>query len=468
MKAMDLNDILIIAVIVLGLVINAMGHENSYLINNYAIIFSNILCVQVIIILVIAKRKNNQLLTYLGLFIVIFYLLRVVTLILFDPNPYLKSFRLSANDYEYTLKVIIIYFPIMAISTMVGSRTLKRPKSPIRMEKQINNIKTVILIAYAGFVPHIFTMLNVGLFSTIGSALRTYFPLSTIFLVTMAYYLTNRSFLKSNQKLSLHIYFFIYVSFNIFLGNKSAVYNFAIAVIIGVLAINGSIKVQFKTILSSLILLIASIYFYFIGNLIRDFVWRRGFGISYLKTAIIEFNYDYIVTTWNYLASHMFGRIGFLDYSTRMIKFASRYDSLFNVGRYLQVFFDNIIPGNYFNAVKTSTGIGYIDAYGTIPTQYEYMQSGYSSNAITIFGEFYNLGGGLIIGALIIVPTMLLIFRIFSFFLKRATTLLHYNIIMILAFSFYGGILNTFGLDWALETLFMNLVFYSLFKRYYV
>ena len=166
--------------------------------------------------------------------------------------------------------------------------------------------------------------------------------------------------------------------------------------------------------------MIFAIYTYFLGNIIRDVVWRRGEeGISSIVSIISSLNIDFISNISSFFASHFFGRIGFLDYSVRIVKNLTTYDSLFTFSQYFQSFIDNLFPFTFFNVSKISTALTYIDDYSSIPTQTELSAVGYNSNAITVFGEFYSLGSGIFFGSILLVFFYSQFFIYFQFLLKN-------------------------------------------------
>lgn len=294
-----------------------------------------------------------------------------------------------------------------------------------------------------------------------------FFQKDIVFLFTLIYYFTNKSLLTKREKSILYFLFVFYIFFDLLMGNKSAIYKFGIFFIIALFAVENSIKLKFKSILYSALMIIIGIYFYFLGNLIRDQIWKDGGSLTTVLNVMSEIDTDYFKTYGDFAASHLGGRIGYLDYSARMIKFSKTYEPLINFPHYIKSFIDDILPGTYFNAVKGSTGIAYIDKYSIIPTQTEYLKSGYFSECITIYGEFFTLGRGLSLGCIQLVLVIFVIFYVFSFFFKKVKSEFQYNILKgLLIFIFYS-LLDSFGIDWLFSTLFFVLLFYYLFNKYY-
>jgi len=464
----EFNSFLTLILVLFWILINSLNYSDIYFINDKVIILSNLLCLEIFLILLIAKKTKNIFLTYLAFFLLIFYVFRIITLLLFDPNPYLNQYDFNAEDYIKTLEVILVFLPFIALCTIIGNKLFYKKFIFSKKHNHNKYFNIVMFIAFTSFLPNILTSLDIGVISYFSSFLRPYYPQGTIVLLTIVYYLTHISYLNKKQKFKMYIFFVLVVLISLFSGNKSSVFGLALSFFTVFLVVKRTIFIKIKHVLYSFFLLIFALYTYFLGNIIRDIVWRGEEGLSSIVTIISSINIDYIFNLSSFFASHFFGRIGFLDYSVRIIKNLSTYDSLFTFNQYFQSFIDNLIPGSIFNSARISTALTYFDNYSAIPTQTELSTVGYNSNAITVFGEFYSLGSGTFFGSILLVFYLLIVIIVFSIFIKKSKSETQYNILLVLFLGFFNLTLNSFGIDWGLQSLVINLTFFMIFKKYYI
>ena len=106
----EFNSFLTLILVLFWIIINTLSHSDIYFINDKVIIFSNLLCFEIFLISLIAKKTKNIFLTYLTFFLLTFYAFRIITLLLFDPNPYLSQYNFNSEDYIKTLEVILVFF----------------------------------------------------------------------------------------------------------------------------------------------------------------------------------------------------------------------------------------------------------------------------------------------------------------------------------------------------------------------
>lgn len=411
-----------------------------------------------------ASRQNNPLMAVL-LFVMIFHFeLRVITLNYFEYSVVLDRATVSPNQLNSALLYIIIAYVILWLSLRRTEKDIVREDSShVVLTKR--QTKRILVLLYVCLLLSTAASLGVpGIAQAIGILSTFFFNLEYMMLFALCYFIYN----WKNEGLNNKLLFIAFVLLNIVIftviGKRGQIYTFAIMLFIVLLVFNyNSLKIKYLVFASCLAPLMVLIFSY--TTLTRQY-GMRSIKVSDAKEMIQIWGEEMDGKDTKIVLAPVFDRIGFLDFSTEMIKNRDYLSKYLNTENYLKSVVDNLLtPGfNLFDMPKMSNVIDKCYEYkGTPNTKYYHLEDGYyQSDCLTLFGEAF-----LLFGPILALVFVFIIGRLFSrfYFKKRFTHPI--NIIWIKAcslFLFYI-LLYSYGLDWFLISLVSFTINYFIFKR---
>ncbi len=461
----DLNSLIIIGnvtVCALSIYLYSKIGGNRY-VNISTVILLCIFGVENILILLYEKKKRDPFILLLLIITLVFYMGRVVTL-LYDPwSRSLALFSFTTDDLNYSLIFIMLSnISIFLGLSMAGGNILYKKKGitnsyPVNPRKIMGILLFVVLVSYCiqftgdilgRFAGYIMLFVNVNL----------------ILLFTFTYLAMNFNKVSNTNRivfLTLITFFIVGTTLS---GSRSALLALACYLLVAVLSVNGKIIFNKKMLLISIIIVPVALFFFISATYIRNVDGRhlaRTKQLSILQEVDLIGSKDISL-----LCRPISGRIGFLDYSTMLIRNQERYSKIINFQYYFESIIDNVLtPGfNVFGTIRVSHAMPYIPSMELVPTREEKMQMGYQSDMPTVYGEYYVLFHGYL---------ALIIFFIFSYTFKKVylsirskDAFLFYLYRALVLFVFYLW-LNSFGIDWMMLDLIGIIITVSLFKNFY-
>jgi len=456
-RSYDLNTILqisSISIVMLSILSYFWIGGNQY-VNGYTVIFLLMFGFLNFIILGYEKHKNNNdpFILLLTINIIVFYMLRVLSLIYFPWSSVLRRNNCSSNDINNAL--VFIFLCVISIFLgliLVRNKGIER-KIGVRNQINIKSSRTIILFVFA--LIFTFTFLSKlyftsGMIGVIAGYLKFLVDIQIFLLFILCFFVL---YYKKVPKLNKNIFFLLLLSFILLqtvIGNKGGIYILFSLVLIVAMQLKGRLKLKINTIIKLIAVLIIAIYLFAFANYIRDNYYKRQVtNESYANVAISFFdlkNFKMIEDT----TKRVLDRIGYLDTVADFIANFDKYNKIINVSYYFKSIIDHLTPGfNFFSTPRASNVLYciYNDLY--IPNRIEIFQErDYHSDIFTLYGEFYILFHKYF--ALIICFIISYLFKKIYLSINSKNEFSNYLYKSLVLFFFSGVFLNSFGLDWSI------------------
>jgi hypothetical protein len=447
-------------------------NEMTILVNNYTLIIYSLLFLQIQLFLNHEKKYNNPFIILLSFILIVYTYPRVLTFYWYNDNlPNLTLNRIiptTVFDVNYSLFFIfisnffiyfgLIYGKIQANKAVPNKSYFYLNNSTI---KKVRNIFTLFLILQL-FLYTITSFFKSNQFIS----LILFFTDTTRILPFFIFYilcLIKYQDIKKNKLIFLQFVFLLlsWIFFNYISGNRSGFINILQTVgIISIVVGFNSIKKMYILIILSIGLL--SIPLYIVGTLSRDLKLSdtRNIGIAQVYTLVSEQLPELLKDNDNItIINPIINRASYLDYSIDLIKNSDKYHSVVNVQYYLMSIIDGLTPGfDVFNVPKSSNSL--IGIYGNSgllkrnDTFYDYQ-----SDQFNVYGEFYVA----FYKWFSLIPLFIFSF-IFSFFYYKLSNNESISLIWkcFILFQFFNW-LRSFGTDWLFIYLIIEYLSYKIF-----
>jgi hypothetical protein len=462
----DFNALLIIAnlfVCATAITFYSFNGGNQY-IDIYTIVLLVILGSQNLLILLYETKKKDPFVLLLMIITLVFYMGRVVTL-LYEPwSLAFERHSATVADINYSLVFLMIsnasiFFGLIAAGEKIPSKNEYLfdvcPAKP-------RNILIILLSVIAiGF----YISLASDIIGRIaGYITGVFINLHLIMLFTFVYLTINAKNISRKYQTFFLFLIGVFVLFYTLHGSRSALLTLAYLLLIAVISVRGRVRLNRKAIFIGAILIPLSVFFFISATYIRSLGLSRTV-VSAHKLTILKESDFFGSKTIRLLCRPIFNRMGFLDYSTVVIRNAEAYRKIINFSYYFKSVVDNVLtPGfNIFGTPKVSNSMSYISRGESIPTHKD-IANAYQSDMPTVYGEYYVLFYGY--------PALIILF-IFSFIFKKTylsirskDTYLFYMYRASILYFFYLW-LNSFGIDWMMLDLIGIFITIGLFKKFY-
>jgi hypothetical protein len=468
-SSINVNTIILYSLLIIWISINTSDSRHNLFIDGKVLIYANILCLEILMISLLAKRYSNIYLTVLSFMMTYFFALRVLTIMLFPPNRFLIQSGIYAYDYQKSLLVVIIIIPFLWLVSFVCDKYMNSPKVMSNYTRKHHKIKGVVFIYALSNILLILTkILSSGFLQTVLTYASQIISLNLTFFFLMIYYFLNVSLLNKKEKIIIAIMVIMYMITDVMLGNKSSVFKIIQMTLMANLIVKRIILIKYKTIILLTVSLILSIQLYFVGNIIRDEIWSGDRNIKSIVEVALTINTEYYYRYGLYAASHLSGRIGYLDFTTAIIKRANEYSKVFTPMYYFKSIVDYTVPIiDVFDIVRVSNVITFTDKYGYIPIRKDYIDTKYHSNCITIFAEMYAIGDGILGAIILLLIYYYVMFSIFNHYAITSKTLFQHYAIRGMQLSFFMNSIISFGIDWYISSMVFAVIYYIMFSKYY-
>ena len=445
--------------------------QNNY-INSGSLFWLLILSIQNSFFLYLEKNKRDPFILILVANTILFYMIRVFSLIYYYPDIRLLIDNVSYNSpYYLSLNYTLIYIFSCNGAIVAGLRavrsniTYKCYRVPKNNSTNSNIVLIILLIQLiSGFLNRF------SLDSTMDRVLSFIVPLlnnSILVLFTLIYLLENK-YMSNLQK---RIFYILFLSIPVVMtlnGSRAGILTISVYLIIGLFSKFNEIKVGIRNMIIFAVFLIIGLGLFTLANEVRTDSAIKNQGVIsdeqiQLGSNINSFGLNLGVKELMY---PIFTRLGYIDYSVELINRSEFYRQIINLEYYFKSIVDNgLTPGfDIFNTATISTSLKYINYgnMGSVVGKSQARKLEYHSDALTIYGESYVFAFGYLA-----LPLVFLIsygFKkayssinnkdLFSFILIRSLILL----------VFFNG-LNSYGADWTLNSIISITITYFLFAR---
>lgn len=423
-----------------------------------------------ILMLFYEQKHRDPFLLLLLTVSLLFYMLRVTTLLLIPWSLTLSIYSLTFKDVNYTLIFIMlanvsIFFGL----SMAKGRIHQDAHDPAKLPAaNFNNVMLILMISIFMSFSHM--ALN-GMLAKAFNYVKACVDMGTILLLTAVYMGMHFRKLSDNKRMFFYIVIFIAVLLLTLSGSRSGLMVLAVSFLVALLSVKGKILLNHKMILMMAVIIPVSAFLFITATKIRQNVVNREVIRSEQWNFLVKsdfFNFKDI----RLLCRPVFDRAGYLDFATILISNEERYRKIINPAYYLKSAIDNVFtPGfgvigvpKIFDTPKVSNSMLYITNDKPLPT-HEQINKSYQSDMLTVYGENYVLFYGY--PALLVLFIFSLMFKkiymsirckdAFLFFLYRAAVL----------YVFYLWILS-YGMDWLLRdiiVIFFNIFLYKSFYK---
>ena len=460
----DLNSLIIIGnvtVCALSIYLYSKIGGNRY-VDISTLILLCIFGVENILILLYERKKRDPFILLLLIITLGFYMGRVVTL-LYDPwSTSLALFSFTPYDLNYSLIFIMLsnISIFLGLSTAGGNIFYKKSVTnnyPANPRKIMGILLFVFLVSYC-------IQFTGGILGRFAGYIMLFVNVNLILLFTFTYLAMNFNKVSNTNRIAFLTLITFFTVGTTLSGSRAALLALACYLLVAVLSVKGKIIFNKKMLLISIIIIPVALLLFISATYIRNVDGRH---LARTKQLNILQEADLIgAKDISLLCRPISGRIGFLDYSTMLIRNQERYSKIINFQYYFESIIDNVLtPGfNVFGTIRVSHAMPYISSMRAVPTHEEKRQMGYQSDMPTVYGEYYVLFHGYL--ALIIFFISSYIFKKIYLSIRSKDPFLFYLYRALVLFVFYLW-LNSFGLDWMLLDLVSIIITVGLFKNFY-
>ena len=443
---------LIILLVILMTVLVVFRDDKGLYINDSALMYASIIAMECVVLALMCLNRRNPYFALLLIFNVIFVLLRVVTLVYFDPYSFVYRQALSAKDYENALAVVALLTPIIGFIAYFGRyerKKLKRPEGIVDKPGRLNILIAIMLTSLmCNVVKRVF---DGGIFYFIATYFTQIFSIGALYAITIIYIHASPHGKYSRQlEIALALIMILFFTLS---GQKGGVFQIALTYLLVMLVFSYKTPATLLNKFLAIGILAFSIQLYFLGNLIRDNTHGGESLVNIILSNPVEQLSAYFDEGLSWAIGHFSERIGYLDYIARMVKNHELYTPVISFGYYIQSFIDYMLPGTYFNVPHANNAIVFYDTYGYFPSLSEYMDEQYHSNMFTAYGELFVLGRGLFGAALYAVFFMFLGVFVFRFLYRYIIDDFIFRVVRYFELALFFLFLSSFGLDWFLENV---------------
>lgn len=371
-------------------------------INNLTITSGILLCTFEILFINKNKDANNPFSYILSLLMLIGFSSRIITLGMFGESPAFWRFNYSVIELNNFI-VFLIIANILMHYTFIKS-TIKKKYTSLPLK----NIKPNILAIFFGLL----LLINYGPFFNDLRGLQANFPsLFYVFADPRIYLLFITGFLVVYfKKISLYtksiliLLIFLNILLSLSCGSRSDILYLSLSVFLFLLATeNFEIELTFRRLTIFLIFISLSVLFFSAGSYTRHFGCRQIVitdSVVYSPELKISKAYHNTFTkSFDNFSYHNSGalislstRLAFLDYGYDIYANSAKYKNIINIKSYYKSIVDNLLtPGfDIFDQPKIKNTIPFAyNADGRIQPNKLYVAKNYSSDMMTIYGEFF-------------------------------------------------------------------------------
>jgi hypothetical protein len=396
----SINDVLLISnavvacLLVYGFFIEELS-SHPYIDGN-TILLGLVLTLQTHVALIVERRKSDPFVLLMAYILIIFYALRIFTLLLYPVQGVFERYSYGPSDSNYALSYIILANMFL----YAGFYRVKfRGINEINKYK-VRNPRFGILMLFISFsyvmLLQIMPELNSWLINLI---FNNFFNPNIILLVLAVYVVTFR---KSISPIYMKIIIISAITLMVLQTlsfSRSGILTLANTLLILILALIANIRFSIKhVIIGSMLIpffLYAAFNIYAISTTSRMNKGHSG-GTLIEKIDLVSSSKEIVNNSsanGDYFIGRAFSRAGYFDYSSELIAHSEQYSEVFTIENYIKSIVDNILtPGfDVFDQPPMSRLLGYKYSgnWGDILR----FGDGYHTDQFGLYGEFYNLFG---------------------------------------------------------------------------
>jgi len=438
-------------------------------INKFTIVLGVLLSIQIGVFLFFEKKKRDPFVLLLCFQMVVYFVLRIVSLSLDFYSVVFARFPFNASNLNYAL--IFILCANLALYTGLSLNKIKIPlNDPLFVVKNWpTKTYNVILVLFIGYIIGLSGTLGFVLVDAFFSILTALFvKLSVILFMVLVYLFVFKDKLSKTTFNVLLVGLIVFILIQTLTGSRSAILTVLNFCIFSILAIHGVIKIKKWTIVGISFLIPLMIAFYLVATFLRPRLQEKRAVIGYETFEVMgEFNIlQTIQEDAHFVLAPIFDRIGFLDYTAETIANSNKYYTILNLSYFPRSIIDNVLtPGfDIFDVPLESNAERFIYESNSGPPLKSKVAEAYQSDQFTFYGEFYVMFGKWF--------SLVLIFFI-GFIVKRIYLKIddkyEYFCFMkrSIVLAVFYELLNSFGIDWLMLDILGFVFTYKIFKIFF-
>ena len=401
-RTVDLNRILQVlnALIAVATVVAYVEVGKSEFIDAESIVLATFLAAQTHIALMIERRRRDPLVVVMVFFLVLYYSLRIFTLLLFPFSVVFGRFNYTAADSNYALAFIVFANCFI----YAGLYSVRGPRDPtVQTIEWIPASPFRAAVILAGVVVMIYSrgvLWNPESLPRIVQVVFVFLAQSVILLMAMAYFVVFRREMGRGMRLAFVAILILEAVLHTLAGSRSAFVYALQNLLIVVLAVHGVATIRRRTVVAGLVTLpitLAVLGLAFVVSTAVTAFRASGTSVSISQALDVSsqtasrVDRDYAVQLGLPL---IFARAGFFDFSAEIIAHQAQYTSVINVSTYVKSVIDNVLtPGfDVYDQPKIANALHFIyDERGT-PSKAASVE-GYQSDQVGMYGDLYTLFG---------------------------------------------------------------------------
>jgi hypothetical protein len=457
-RSIDFNTLLTLAnLLVLGLTLytfSAKG-ENEY-VNQQSIVLAVLLAIETQVALVLERWRRDPFVLLLVFSMVLYYSLRIITLLLYPYSVVFDRYAYDASDTNYALVFMLfanacMYAGFFTIGFRPGGQRVNtegwKATSPLGVV-----VVMLTAIAFAYLTGNYWNEGNVprGL-----NFLVLFLSPNIIILMALSYFFLFRKSLGRQFAVIIASLIVIEMIAHTLIGSRGAIVLIVQNCILVLLAVAGHIRFSRGFLALGVLLMPVLIALLLASFAISTYnrTFRTG-GANLDMGRAMQLAIDgssqlaSAAPSMDVLIPPIAARAGFFDFSAEIIAHREQYASVLNFPAYGRSIVDNILsPGfDLYDQPKLSNALQFIYRDWGRPSKQEVPDS-YQSDQFGVYGEFYALFGYASLPILFLVALALKGIYV-SFKAGNPFVLTMKRVIVLFVFT---RIVDSFGFDWAIS-----------------
>jgi hypothetical protein len=424
---------------------------NAYL-DGDAILLSLLLAVQTQIVLFIERRRRNPFVILVTFTLIVYYQLRILTLLLVPFSFVLDRFEYVPADSSLALLFMLVA-NLFLYAGLFLSRTPARPPEPTGGWSPRSPGRAVFVVIMAMLV--IYTRGALWSTDAIPRALYfvvMFFAQAFIFLMSLTYYLLFRSTLSWRIRTTLILLLVVEMGLHTLSGSRSAFVGILQNILIVLLAIAGTVRVPRRGLLVGAIatpfVIAMLVVTFLLSTYTRTVASTGGSAVSTALEAVQaagdRITPDYVVESGLPI---ILSRVGFFDYAAEVMAHREEYAGVVNLGAYARSITDNLLtPGfDLFDQPKLSNSLRF--AYEDLGRPSKVVSAEeYQSDQFCVYGELFLLFGWWSLPLFFVIGAFT--HRVYCAVTDRDPFMR--TIKRVIVITLFIELLNSFGMDWVI------------------
>lgn len=466
-KYIDLNTILqflnILFLLILWVLYYVKG--DTLYTNKFTILLGTILIGEIHLFLIFERRKRDVFILLLCLQMVLYFILRIITLLAFEFSFVFLRYAFNPSDLNYAL--IFMIFANLAIFLGLKLNSIKSIDKISHSLSKPNKVYLVLILLFIGFALAFSESLGLeGLNRILGMIKSLFVNLSIIIFMVIVYLMLFGKSIGRKYFIVITFCLFLFILFQTLTGSRSAILTIVNFVIFSSLSIFNYVKIRRIYFIFFTLFLPIMFVLFMLATFLRPRLEDRA--VVGIQTFEVIKEFDIVATLQdnsNMIFGEVFDRVGFLDYGSEIISNSSKYSTIFNMKFYTFSIIDNVLtPGfDLFDSPRASNSVRFIYNKEGTPAKSK-VGEGYQSDEFTIYGEYYALFWGWFS----LIPIFFTAFLIKRYYVKiKANNIYEFYLQRAFVIYVYYSLLSSFGIDWILLDAMSIFFTYKIFKYFF-